>query len=100
MLAWCEQPSCSIGYAISEDMSPPLRAESMRLPETAWQLDRAEPDAIREWAEVPDDSDHRKDRPWVRRYLALRVRRRQGELFADGSSVKHFAIVTNREGMA
>lgn len=101
VLAWCEQPSCGIGTAISADMSPPLRAEITRLPETAWQLDRAEPDAIREWAEVPyvpDDSDHRKDRPWVRRYLALRVRRRQGELFADGSTVKHFAIVTNRKG--
>jgi hypothetical protein len=36
--------------------------------------------------------------PCVRRYLALRVRPRQGELFADGSTVKHFAIVTNREG--
>lgn len=101
VLAWCEQPSCGIGYAISADMSPPLQAEITRLPETAWQLDRAEPDAIREWAEVPyvpDDSDHRKDRPCGRRHLALRVRRRQGELFADGSTVKHFAIVTNREG--
>jgi hypothetical protein len=34
----------------------------------------------------------------VRRYLAVRVRTRQGELFADGSTVKHCAIVTNREG--
>ncbi len=101
VLAWCEQPSCGIGYAISADMSPSLRTEITRLPETAWQLDRAEPDAIREWAEVPyvpDDKDYRKDRPCVRRYLALRIRRRQGELFADGSTVKHFAIVTNREG--
>jgi hypothetical protein len=82
-------------------MSPQLHAEILRLPETVWQLDRAEPDVIREWAEVPyvpDDGAHRKDRSCVRRYLALRVRRRQCELFADGSTVKHFAIVTNREG--
>ena len=46
---------------------------------------------------MPEDGDHQKDRPCVRRYLALRVRKRQGELFADGSMVKHFAIVTNRE---
>jgi hypothetical protein len=101
VLAWCEAPERGIGYAISADMSPQLHAEILRLPETAWQLDRAEPDVIREWAEVPytpDDKDYRKDRPCVRRYLALRVRRRQGELFADGSTVKHFAIVTNREG--
>jgi len=101
LLAWCEEPARGIGYAISADMSPPLHAEILRLPETAWQLDRAEPDVIREWAEVPyvpDDGDHRKDRPWVRRYLAIRIRRCQGELFADGNAVKHFAIVTNREG--
>ena len=34
----------------------------------------------------------------MRRYLAVRVRTLQGELFADGSTVKHCAIVTNREG--
>jgi len=101
VLAWCEEPERAIGYAISADMSPQLHAEIMRLPECAWQLERDEPDAIREWADVPyvpDDGDHRKARLCVRRYLAVRIRRRQGELFADGSSVKHFAIVTNREG--
>jgi len=99
-LAWREAPERGIGYAISTDMRPPLRAESTRLPETAWQLDRAEPDVSREWAEVPavpEDGDHRKDRPCVRRSLAIRVRSRQGELFADGSTVKPVGIVTNRE---
>ena len=101
VLAWCEAPARRIGYAISADMSPQLRAEITRLSEHAWQPDRDEPDVIREWAEVPyvpEDKDYRKDRPCVRRYLAVRVRTRQGELFADGSTVKHFAIVTNREG--
>jgi hypothetical protein len=101
VLAWCEAPTRTIGYAISADMSPPLRAEIGRLPECAWQLEREEPDTIREWAEVPyvpEDGDHRKDRPCVRRYLAIRIRPRQGELFADGNTVKQFAIVTNREG--
>jgi hypothetical protein len=101
VLAWCEAPKREIAYAISADMSPPLRAEIGRLPASAWQLDREEPDVIREWAEVPyvpEDGDHRKDRPCVRRYLAVRVRKRQGELFMDGNTVKHFAIVTNREG--
>ncbi len=101
VLAWCEAPERGIGYAISADMSPPLRAEITRLSEHAWQPDRDESDVIREWAEVPyvpEDKDYRKDRPCVRRYLAVRVRTRQGELFADGSTVKHFAIVTNREG--
>lgn len=98
VLAWCEERG--IGYAISADMTQQLRAEILGLPESAWQAESEDAEAIREWAEaayVPSDGDHRKDRPCVRRYLVLRVRKRQGDLFADGSAVKHFAIVTNRE---
>jgi hypothetical protein len=99
--AWCEAPARRIGYASSADMSPPVRAEIERLPETAWQPESEDAEVLREGAEVafvPDAGDHRKDRPCVRRYLAIRGRRRQGDLFANGSTVKHFAIVTNREG--
>ncbi len=52
---------------------------------------------MREWAEVPyvparqyEDKDRR---PY--RYLAIRLRRQQGELFEDGVQVRHFAMVTN-----
>jgi post-segregation antitoxin (ccd killing protein) len=103
VLRWCEQQK--IEYAISADLSEQLKAEIRRLPESAWQLEREEPEAFRHWAEVPyvpDDGDHRKDRPCVRRYLAVRVQTRQGSLFADGSSVHCFAVVTNRtaDGLA
>jgi len=97
VLRWCEDRK--IPYAISADMSEQLKAEILRLPEAAWQLEREEPEVVRHWAEVayvPDDGDHRKARPCVRRYLAIRVRGRQGSLFADGSSVRYFAVVTNR----
>jgi len=97
VLRWCEERT--IPYAISADMSAQLKAEILRLPESAWQVEREEPDAIRSWAEVayvPDDGDHRKARPCVRRYLAIRLQKRQGSLFADGSSVRYFAVVTNR----
>jgi hypothetical protein len=99
VLRWCEDQQ--IAYAISADLSEQLKAEILRLPETAWQVEREESDAIRAWAEVayvPDDGDHRKDRPCLRRYLAVRVQKRQGSLFADGSSVRYFAVVTNRQG--
>jgi hypothetical protein len=99
VLRWCEEQA--IAYAISADLSEQFKAEIGRLPETAWQVEREEPDAIRAWAEVPyvpDDGDHRKDRPCVRRYLAVRIQKRQGSLFADGSSVRYFAVVTNRAG--
>ena len=99
VLRWGEEHG--IAYAISADLSEQLKAEIQRLPETAWQVEREEPDAIRHWAEgpyVPDDGDHRKARPCVRRSLAVRLQKRQGHLFADGSSVRYFAMVTNREG--
>jgi hypothetical protein len=97
VLRWCEEHQ--VEYAISADVSAQLKAEVLRLPETAWQVEREDPDALRAWAEVayvPDDGDRRKDRPCVRRYLAVRVQKRQGSLFADGSSVHYFAVVTNR----
>jgi len=61
VLFYCEAEG--IGYAISADLSPPLRAAILALPETAWQMDREEADAVREWAEVayvPEDGDHRR----------------------------------------
>jgi hypothetical protein len=97
VLRWCEEQK--IEYAISADLSEQLKAEIVRLAESAWRLEREEPEAFRHWAEVPyvpDDKDYRKDRPCVRRYLAVRVQKRQGSLFADGSSVHYFAVVTNR----
>jgi Transposase DDE domain group 1 len=105
VLRWCEEEDHKIAYAISADMSEQLKAEIRRLPASAWQVEREEPEAIRAWAEVPyvpDDGDHRKDRPCVRRYLAVRVQQRQGHLFADGSDTHYFAVVTNRpeDGLA
>jgi hypothetical protein len=99
VLFFCEESG--IGYAISADLTPQLRAEILALPESAWAVEGEEGDAVREWAEaayVPEDGDHRKNRPCLRRYLAVRVVKKQGALFADGSGVKYFAVVTNREG--
>jgi hypothetical protein len=99
VLRWCE--AHQVEYAISADLSTQLRAEIRRLPETAWAHERADGEAVRHWAEVPyvpDDHDYRKDRPCVRRYLVLRVTKRQGSLFADGSTVQYFALVTTRAG--
>ena len=52
---------------------------------------------VREWAEVPyvpSRASEKKDtQPY--RYLAIRVRHPQGVLFGDGTTVKHFAVVTN-----
>lgn len=89
----------AIAYAISADMGRDLLARIKALPEDHWRHDQDEAGAVREWAEVdyvPDDGVFRKDAAAPRRYLAIRVRPRQGELLGDGASVRHFCIVTNR----
>lgn len=101
LMRWLDRRG--IGYAISADMSPELAATIRRLPEDHWRFDREEAGAVRDWAEVnyvPDDGVFRKDAATPRRYLAIRIRKRQGALFADGESVRHFCIVTNRSDPA
>lgn len=89
-------------FAVSADMTPQLKAEIEALPLDAWQpwreRTKKETRVIREWAEVayvPSRKNEKKDSK-PNRYVAIRIRSRQGELFGDGSSVRYFAIVSNR----
>jgi len=86
------------GFAVSADMSPQLRQEIEHLPADAWRVWKTEKRGIvREWAEVPyvpaRQYERKDSSPY--RYLAIRVRRQQGELFEDGAQVRHFAVVSN-----
>ena len=97
LMGWLDDKA--IGYAISADMSRQLAECIAALPEDHWKADQQESDAIREWAEVnylPSDGIWKKDAVSPRRYLAIRIRPRQGELLRDGNRVRHFCIVTNR----
>jgi hypothetical protein len=104
LLAWLRNeqredgPRGCIGFAISARMSPALRQAVEALPEAEWQpYGNPDPEVLRECAEVPfvpTESYERKDSEPLR-YVAVRIRKRQGALFADGSAVKHFAVVTN-----
>lgn len=88
-----------IRYAISVRMSQQIKECIEQLPESHWKPAGEETDAIREWAEinyVPSDGNWSKEHATPRRYLVIRIKPRQGELLGDGTSVKHFAIVTNR----
>jgi hypothetical protein len=91
-------PQGLIGFAISARMSDALHQAILQVPESDWEA-YGEPHAkeIRECAEidfVPGEKVERKDSQPLR-YVAIRIRQRQEELFADGSKVKHFAIVSN-----
>jgi hypothetical protein len=91
-------PRGFIGFAISARMSAALHTAILKVPEAAWQAyGKADARETRECAEVSfvpgEKSEHKDTQPL--RYVAIRIRQRQEALFEDGSTVKHFAIVTN-----
>jgi hypothetical protein len=93
-----EGPQGRIGFGISARMSEPLQKAIGKVSEEAWEpYGKPHPVEIRECAEVSfvpgEKSEHKDTQPL--RYIAIRIRQRQESLFADGSKVKHFAVVTN-----
>lgn len=90
-------PQGRIGFAVSARMHAALLQEIQALPGGKWQPYSENSVTIKECAEVeyvPEESPENRYREPLR-YVALRIRRKQGELFADGSSVKHFAVASN-----
>ena len=94
-----EGPQGFIGFGISARMSDALRkAITTSVDEKSWErLEESDPTVIRECSDVAfvsnNEVENKESKPL--RYVAIRMRKRQGEMFGDGSSVKHFAIVTN-----
>lgn len=89
-------------YAISVDMTPALRKEIEKLTESAWKplrkiTDKGLIEGRKEWAEVEfvptKGSENKKKRP--DRYIAIRVRPAQDELYDDGNRYRYYAVVTN-----
>jgi hypothetical protein len=91
-------PQGTIGFAISARMSEALHRAILQVPEASWQrYGKADGKEIRECAEVDfvpgEKSEHKDTQPL--RYVAIRIRPRQEEFFADGQRVKHFAVLSN-----
>lgn len=85
-------------FAVSADMSVQLRQEIETLPAAAWQMWYVEKGGmIREWAEVPFTPARKNEKKDTQpyRYLAVRIRHQQGELFEESATVRHFCVVTN-----
>ena len=92
-------PPGPITFGISVRMMPNLKKHIARLPEHQWKPYREDAEAVRECADVLHYWPEEEDRPegaGPLRYIAIRVRRRQGQLFADGSEVKYFAVASNQ----
>lgn len=84
-------------FAVSADMSPQLKEAASSMPADSWQVIDEKGGVVREWAEVPYVPSRRLEKKGSQpyRYVAVRLRKLQGELFADGNSVRHLAVVSN-----
>jgi hypothetical protein len=90
-------PQGFIGFAVSARMNPALRAEIEATPAEKWQPYSEDGDATKECAQVdyfPEETSENRYREPLR-YIAIRIRKKQQRLFADGEEVKHFAVATN-----
>jgi hypothetical protein len=91
-------PRGRITFAVSVRMTPKLKKCILRLSSTVWKPYRQDSQTESECADVlnywPEDED-RPDGAGPLRYTAIRIRPRQGELFADGSEAKYFAVASN-----
>jgi len=104
-LTWADEEG--IEFAVSADMSGALRSQVEALPESAWAdyttlraYDRA-PNEQRQWAEVefvPNWNRNFRLGAKPLRYIAIRVRGRQRDLYDEEPDTwRHFAIVTNMD---
>jgi hypothetical protein len=90
-------PKGRIGFAVSVRMFPSLKKHIQRLANSAWKPYREDSEAEIECADVmnywPEAGEEKEY--GALRWIAIRVKKRQGELFADGSEHKYFAVMTN-----
>lgn len=90
-------PPGFIGFAVSARMNPVLREEILATPEQRWQPYGEDSQVIKECAQVdyfPEETAENRYREPLR-CIAIRIRKKQGELFGGGESVKYFAVRTN-----
>jgi hypothetical protein len=109
LLDWLDEPcrergpqGVEIKYTVSARMSDQLAEVARLVPESAWIMSpnqKEGDDVLHQWTELeytPTRKPEKKDAK-PRRYIGIRLIKKQGELFADGNDRKHFAVVTNRE---
>ena len=80
------------------DVGWPTSFAILEVPESGWKAyGKPEPDVDRECAEVVFVSNEELEPKGAKplRYVAIRLRRRQGGLFANGSSVLHFVVLSD-----
>ena len=88
-------PQGLIGFAVSAPMTKPLKGAVLEVSAGKWESDRDEADAdfgcapVEYYPGEPRTNDYGEPL----RYVAIRVNKKQGELFASGGEAKYFAVV-------
>jgi hypothetical protein len=105
LLDWCRKEipgRARIEFAISAEMSDRLKAVIEAVAEENWKPLRKVSDqgwvvGRKEWAEIEYVPTIRSSSKQMKpdRYLAIRIRPAQGELYQDGQPFHYFAVVTN-----
>lgn len=93
-------PQGPIGFTISADMTEALRAICQRMPEEGWKLLEERAEETVSVAEVEFTPGTWPKGAWPLRYVALRIRKHQGLLFASGYDTKYLAVVSNRRELS
>ena len=93
-------PGGRIGFTISADMTTQLRAVCEAVAEKDWVLVEERPHETVMWSDVEfTPGDWSKDAEPLR-YVALRIRKKQGLMFEGGYETKYLAVVSNRWEMS
>lgn len=88
----------NIRFSISADMTKQLRDACLSLPETEWKTAETRAFETVEWADV-EYVPGNVPKDWSPlRYVAIRITRRQGDLFIEDAR-KFLAVVTNRRDL-
>jgi hypothetical protein len=89
-------PEGRIGFSISADMTPELRAACAAVPEGQWALvDDRQTETVM-GADVCFVPGHWPKTSSPLRYVALRISKKQPDLFDGGRELRYLAVVTNR----
>jgi hypothetical protein len=89
-------PQGKIGFTISADMTEPLRKVCAAVAEGGWTLLEERPHETVMWADVEFTPGDWPKAAEPLRYVALRIRKKQGRMFEAGYDTKYLAVVSNR----
>jgi len=93
-------PRGPIGFTVGADMTKDLHKVCAAVSEAAWQLCEDRPDETVHCTEVEFTPGDWPKMAEPLRYVALRIRTKQGQLFASGADTKYLALVSNRWELA